>query len=125
MISTQLSAGAIARPAVIDSSAWLRALEAARLTDRQIELLRFWYQCPGHTMTAPSVAEAMGWKSWTVANRQFGEIAKRLMGALGHPLTQQYWIFEIAQLVGKDRSDHHQLQMRPYFSDAVGRFLFR
>ena len=110
-------------PQDITVEEWMAAIERAGLTPKHGELLRYLYGLPEQTMTAAAVAEAMGWKSWTVTNRQYGEIAKRVVSALERSLELEYWIFGILYNAGKDANGQTRLRMRQNFATAVGRFL--
>jgi hypothetical protein len=110
-------------PADITVEEWVAAIERSGLTSKQEDLLRYLHGLPEHTMTAAAAARAMGWKSWSVTNRQYGEIAKRIGGALGRRLEVEYWIFGIFYNAGKDEEGHTRLRMRQHFATAVGRLL--
>lgn len=71
------TAATFSPPATDRYAAAFRALTG--LTDRHFQLLRLHYQAPERTVTARQLAELVGYTSYSVANAQYGRLA-RLVG---------------------------------------------
>ncbi len=73
-------------PAPPSAAEYKRGFEAIldRLNDNQLAMLRTHYEAPGHGATVQDLAENCGIASWRTVNRQYGDIAKRLLGEMGY-----------------------------------------
>jgi predicted HNH restriction endonuclease len=54
------------------------------LTDHQIQMLRVHYYSPERTITAPQLAQALGYSSHSVSNAQYGRLARLVGEQLGY-----------------------------------------
>ncbi len=67
------------------SAAYKKALLAcrgAKLTSKQLAMLKAHYGAPNHTVTAGELAGAVGYTSYSAANTQYGAYASELCSAL-------------------------------------------
>lgn len=73
-------------PVPPSAAEYKRGFEAIlnRLNDNQLAILQAHYAAPGHRATVHDLAEKCGIASWRTVNREYGEIAKRLLSEMGY-----------------------------------------
>jgi Family of unknown function (DUF6508) len=86
---TPTGAGKPARrpfPVAPSSDEYTRGFEAIRdrLTDQQAALLRTHYHSEGYRASVQDLARKCGIESWRTVNRQYGEVAKLVLTAMGY-----------------------------------------
>jgi len=70
-----------------DVEAYKEALKACRPMlrgTRYLDMLKANYYAPDHTVTPGEMAIAVGYRTWSAANRQYGVFAGAIAEALGH-----------------------------------------
>jgi len=67
-------------------SAYKKAFKALlpTLSDVHLSLLRAHYDAPAHVATVQDLADKCGIPSWRTVNRQYGELAKRVLEEMGY-----------------------------------------
>ena len=73
-------------PVAPSSAEYTRGFEAIwnRLSDQQVALLRAHYHSEGYRASVHDLARKCGIESWRTVNRQYGEIAKLVLTAMGY-----------------------------------------
>ena len=89
---------------------------AQNLTDSHVQMLRIPYHAPARTVTATRLAVAAGYKSYRVANSQYGRLG-RIIGEQINSRPEEQWVsvlvtFEIRQ------GEWHWI-MRPQVAEAL------
>jgi putative restriction endonuclease len=58
--------------------------ESGSITDSQLRMFRAHYHAPARTVTAKQLAAAVGWSSYSIANSQYGRLARLIAEQLGY-----------------------------------------
>lgn len=99
-----------------------------KITPQQMTMLQVNYHSGGRAVTMRELAKASGYGDYTVANIQYGGLAKRLYKAIGYPAPKSrtgddtYWILGLGEFV--DRREfglEMQCVMRPGVAIALER----
>ncbi len=89
-----------------------------RLSDQQVALLREHYHSEGYRASVHDLAHRCGIKSWRTVNRQYGEIAKLVLTAMGYdrPKGENVSLWFSGLVVGFDNMD---MVLRPQVVRAL------
>jgi hypothetical protein len=102
------------------------------LPEKHLAMLREHYNAPDHTITWPDLAEAVGYASYTVVNRQYGRLAHHLaerLGVRGKPIAEgdrqtedrAWWLYVLVDWNGRDENGVTRFQLLPDAVEALGR----
>src|SRR4051812_29736838 len=94
----------------------LRKLPRPNVNQRAF--LRAHYDAPGRVLTATTLSEVTTYKDYRGVNRWYGELARRVGGALGEPETRLSLSVEFVQ-PNALTNQHWLLVMRPEFAEAI------
>lgn len=101
-----------------------KALEKMALSDNQVAMLRAHYMAPDRRITMEKLAEAVGFKSYSVSNLNYGKLAHKLCEEMntepddsfkdGRP----FWLSIIAE-AWKNKEGKYEFQMWPELAEAM------
>lgn len=101
------------------SSEYLKALKKIVVTELQKRMLEAHYRAPGRTVTAPQIAQLLGYSHYAIANKRYGNLGKKI----GNELR---WIppndpeLGVAHLATFEKTDNHwHWIMRPQLASAL------
>ena len=82
-------------------------------------MLRAHYAAPAHTLTAAQIAAAVGYKSYSTVNLQYGTLAKRVCSLLGR--SPEYYVLILVSFEVGGVHGHLNWRMRPEVARALER----
>lgn len=82
-------------------------------------LLLAHYAAPGRTLTAAELAERVGYAGYSSVNLQYGGLAKRVCGLLGH--SPEFYVLILVTFAAGGTSGHLNWTMRPPVAEALER----
>lgn len=113
--------------AVATAAQYRDALLAIRdqLTSNMLTMLEFQYRAPNRTVTATTLARAMGYPTYQPANRQYGELGKLIADFLNYSPprrpdgTHRYWTTLSTDNPDLDEEGDWEYVMRPELAAAL------
>ena len=94
------------------------ALES-RMTETRRRILEIHYGAPGRQLTMTQIADAMGWKSYSSANLNYGELSRLVGEQVGFRNDGSY-LFTLCTFISpQEQGDHWLIIMRPEVAAAL------
>lgn len=94
------------------------ALES-RMTATRRRILEIHYRAPDRQLTMTQIADAIGWRSYSSANLNYGELA-RLMGEQVGFRDEGSYLFTLCTFISpQEQGDHWLIIMRPEVAAAL------